>query len=727
MQLHRNFSFNQKNITYKTSKSKKNNNNIIRLKNDFNIENNKNNKINLNDSNEDISFYNYITTLKNQIFSPENGEDIYLYNYNKKMEKKIKYEDEKNSNYNLLTSKSVKNINYKINTKNNLTNNISNKRNKNNKKTLILDLDETLVHSLFEPEKTNNNIIKPDIYLKIFFNNKFQEIFVYKRPYLDIFLKEMRKIYNIYVFTASIEKYAKPLLDKLDKDNLIIKKFYRESCLLSEGKFIKDLNSLNLNIKLKDIIIIDNNPFSYKFNKNNGIPIKSWHFDKADTELVKIIPLLKYLAKTEDVRKYIPYIVKNDEINFEQINSIINSNNKKRNIINDNDKDDKESINIQKKQKNICQTINYNNFNNNKNLTKKNLVQNYHNPETINFREPQKNTQQKTQMKNYNDKSNTNTNINTNNNNNVIYRNNININKFKRNGSIAINFNSGEINTNINNINNIKSQNLDKFFKSYNNFYINSKYSFVINQEKDNEKSLETNAYKKIHNKIININLEQQKSFGDYQNIINFSNIYKNHKSKKNKRIPNGKKSLNKNNMDNKTSRLFMEYKTCNNNVINNNKDLIRRCSSYKHFNEKEKNDINKIKPLIKTNNNYIILKKSNTLRTALDNFTNNINNINIPSLNNIPKSKYTDKLIENNKKSYESKKKRKDILFQKGNEIYNKNFCDNYLEKEKDCKRKNYLPKSKIKYKNILFRNKVQSQKVRSFSFSNFYNEKFK
>ena len=65
--------------------------------------------------------------------------------------------------------------------------------------------------------------------------------------------------------------------------------------------------------------------------------------------------------------------------------------------------------------------------------------------------------------------------------------------------------------------------------------------------------------------------------------------------------------------------------------------------------------------------------------------------------------------------------------MFQKGNEIYNNNFCDDYLEKEKVCKRKNYLPKSKIKYKNILFRNKVQSQKVRSFSFSNFYNEKFK
>ena len=184
-------------------------------------------------------------------------------------------------------------------------------------------MDETLVHSLFKPEQVNNNIINPDIYLKIFFNNKYQEIFVYKRPFLDIFLKEMNKLYNIYVFTASIELYAKPLLDKLDKNNLIKKKFYQESCIFSEGKFIKNLNSLNLNLKLNDVIIIDNNPFSFKFNKNNGIPIKSWHFDKSDAELIKIIPLLKYLSKTYDVRKYIPHIITNDEINFENINSIL--------------------------------------------------------------------------------------------------------------------------------------------------------------------------------------------------------------------------------------------------------------------------------------------------------------------------------------------------------------------------------------------------------------------
>ena len=259
MYLHRNFSFNQKNITHKEKnkdkQTTKKSMNIIRLKNNFNfqknqINNNNNNKMNIE---EDISLYTNIATLKNQIFSPENDEDIYIYNNNKKMEKKIIYEDEKNSNY--FTTRNIR-------TKNLSLNENSNNKYNNNKKTLILDLDETLVHSLFKPEQVNNNIINPDIYLKIFFNNKYQEIFVYKRPFLDIFLKEMNKLYNIYVFTASIELYAKPLLDKLDKNNLIKKKFYRESCIFSEGKFIKNLNSLNLNLKLNDVIIIDNNLIS---------------------------------------------------------------------------------------------------------------------------------------------------------------------------------------------------------------------------------------------------------------------------------------------------------------------------------------------------------------------------------------------------------------------------------------------------------------------------------
>ena len=51
---------------------------------------------------------------------------------------------------------------------------------------LILDLNETLVHSCFKPNNnnttnTNNNLSIPDIFLKIKFQSKYHEVFVYKR------------------------------------------------------------------------------------------------------------------------------------------------------------------------------------------------------------------------------------------------------------------------------------------------------------------------------------------------------------------------------------------------------------------------------------------------------------------------------------------------------------------------------------------------------------------
>ena len=534
MNLRRNFSFNQKNIVHKNAKSKTknnnknniNNNNLNRIKSNYNIKG----KMNKQEMDEDISFYNNIATLKKQIFSPENDEDIHLYNNNKKMEKKIIYEDEKNSNYDFRLARNT-----------NVT---------NNKKTLILDLDETLVHSLFKQEKSNNlnnNIMKPDIYLKIFFNNKIQEIFVYKRPYLDIFLKEMNKIYNIYVFTASIEKYAKPLLKKLDKNNFIIKKFYRESCLLSEGKFIKNLNSLNLNIKMKDIIIIDNNPFSFKFNKNNGIPIKSWHFDKSDSELIKIIPLLKYLAKTNDVRKYIPFIVKNDEINFENINKI-----------------------LQKGQTKIYKTINYNNI--------KNIYINNNNTNTINFREPQKNKNRKIIMKNFNRKNN---NINL----NVVHRNDDKANYCYKSSSIGINFNSNENN------------NKEQLFKSYNNFYIKNKNSFNLENEKNCEttninnliKSHKTRKLKKkklipfdskslnkINNKtsrIFRYKVYKKNNIKD-NDIIRHCSSYKNFENNKDNKInTNNYNELKKHN----TIDTYFQQNVFKNIIINRNKSYSNK------------------------------------------------------------------------------------------------------------------------------------------------------
>ena len=244
MYLNGNFSFNKSNAYHKSGSNGKNiillKRNNSKQKNGKYVINNYNNVkekniVDTNENSSDISFYN--TSLKNQILSPEDEDDIYqngnLYNNNENINKKNesihKYTDDIDCNF--ISLKNMNNSNY-------INENIySNSRfpNEQNKKTLILDLDETLVHSSFQPLVINKETIKPDIFFKIFFNNKYYDINVYKRPFLNKFLKEMKKIFIIYVFTASIEKYAQPLLDQLDTHNCFTKKLYRESCTLSEG------------------------------------------------------------------------------------------------------------------------------------------------------------------------------------------------------------------------------------------------------------------------------------------------------------------------------------------------------------------------------------------------------------------------------------------------------------------------------------------------------------
>lgn len=68
------------------------------------------------------------------------------------------------------------------------------------KKTLVLDLDETLVHSGFLPFNPS------DIILKIEFEGVIHDIHVLKRPYVEEFLKKMAELFEVVIFTASLSK-----------------------------------------------------------------------------------------------------------------------------------------------------------------------------------------------------------------------------------------------------------------------------------------------------------------------------------------------------------------------------------------------------------------------------------------------------------------------------------------------------------------------------------------
>jgi hypothetical protein len=83
------------------------------------------------------------------------------------------------------------------------------------KKTLVLDLDETLVHSSFKP------ILDPDFIIPVEIEGKIVDVYVLKRPLMDEFLAAVGDSFEVVVFTASLSKYADPLLDLLDPHQVI--------------------------------------------------------------------------------------------------------------------------------------------------------------------------------------------------------------------------------------------------------------------------------------------------------------------------------------------------------------------------------------------------------------------------------------------------------------------------------------------------------------------------
>ena len=125
-------------------------------------------------------------------------------------------------------------------------------------------------------------------------------VYVMKRPGVDEFLLEMAKHYEIVIYTASLNKYADPLLDLLDPHRVIRYRLFRESCAYFEGNYVKDLSLLDRD--LSKTIIIDNSPSSYMFHPENAIDCSSFIDDPRDRELDQIGAFLAGIKDVKDVR-----------------------------------------------------------------------------------------------------------------------------------------------------------------------------------------------------------------------------------------------------------------------------------------------------------------------------------------------------------------------------------------------------------------------------------------
>uniref|UniRef100_A0A4W4GYD4 Mitochondrial import inner membrane translocase subunit TIM50 n=1 Tax=Electrophorus electricus TaxID=8005 RepID=A0A4W4GYD4_ELEEL len=94
-------------------------------------------------------------------------------------------------------------------------------------------------------------------------------------------------------------KYADPVADLLDRWGVFRARLFRESCVFHRGNYVKDLSRLGR--QLSKVIIVDNSPASYIFHPENAVPVQSWFDDMADTELLNLLPLFEGLSREEDV------------------------------------------------------------------------------------------------------------------------------------------------------------------------------------------------------------------------------------------------------------------------------------------------------------------------------------------------------------------------------------------------------------------------------------------
>lgn len=142
-------------------------------------------------------------------------------------------------------------------------------------KTLILDLDETLIHSMSKGGRSSSGhmvevrLNAASLGLGSGSGGAAQHPILYwvnKRPFCDEFLRRICKWYNLVVFTASVQEYADPVIDWLESEKKFFSaRYYRQHCTFRQGAYIKDLSSVEPD--LSKVMILDNSPLSYLFHE----------------------------------------------------------------------------------------------------------------------------------------------------------------------------------------------------------------------------------------------------------------------------------------------------------------------------------------------------------------------------------------------------------------------------------------------------------------------------
>ncbi|CAI7788566.1 unnamed protein product [Closterium sp. NIES-53] len=185
--------------------------------------------------------------------------------------------------------------------------------------TIVLDLDETLVcayNTEDVPESVRQAAAASGVSsfelecstadLDASGEPEKARVTVFERPGLREFLRRASRLGELVLFTAGLEGYARPLVDRIDPDGLISARLYRPATVsIGTRQHVKDLAVLGRD--LRRTVIIDNNPFAFLLQPVNGVPcVPFFGGEGSDRQLLQVLlPLIETLSLHPDVRPFL--------------------------------------------------------------------------------------------------------------------------------------------------------------------------------------------------------------------------------------------------------------------------------------------------------------------------------------------------------------------------------------------------------------------------------------
>ena len=169
------------------------------------------------------------------------------------------------------------------------------------KKTLVLDLDNTLIQSFPSPLLMQNTQLESRCTL--------EGIIYILRPGLLQFLQHVRKHYEVVIYTFSIQPYADSILNDIEIQlgiQLFDYRLYRNSIYSKRRRNKKPLYCKRAfrDRNIKDVIIIDDQPEMWFWALDNLIPIIKFQGMHTDTALQGIQKYLAILKEVSDIPKF---------------------------------------------------------------------------------------------------------------------------------------------------------------------------------------------------------------------------------------------------------------------------------------------------------------------------------------------------------------------------------------------------------------------------------------